>query len=238
MSEGGEAGLAKFFSGINYTNKRILDIGAGLGAAACYLAKHHDCEVIGIEINPGMVEQANDRVPAELKNRVKFVGYEAFNQLPFADQAFDVIYSKGVFAHLENKLPLFKEVNRCLTMQGVFLLNDWLSTSDQVWPTLIQEMAEAEDLTMFPTTVERYKEILTSTGFTIDTCEDTTAEYASYNQHIAERLQEPAIKTQMIAELSAQEHAMYVDSYQKIAQAMRAHELLCIKFLCHTTSTS
>ena len=39
----------------------VLDIGSGVGATACYLAKTHGCRVMGIDLHQSMVERAIER---------------------------------------------------------------------------------------------------------------------------------------------------------------------------------
>jgi len=73
MSEGGGAGIEQLFSGADLHGKRLLDIGSGLGGAACYLAAAYQARVTGLEVNSWMVAKATQNIPDSLQGRVDFV---------------------------------------------------------------------------------------------------------------------------------------------------------------------
>lgn len=102
MSEGGTKAIDRMFLSEDLRNKTILDIGFGLGGACIYLAEKHHATVFGVEINPWMVEESTRRTPSNLKHQVKFLQYHPEEKLPFADNFFDIVFSKGVLTHLKN----------------------------------------------------------------------------------------------------------------------------------------
>ena len=42
-------------------NSYVLDVGCGVGATACYLAKKLGCHVVGVDNHPGMIARSKDR---------------------------------------------------------------------------------------------------------------------------------------------------------------------------------
>ena len=61
-------GVTKHFGGLKATrelvelchidkNKYILDIGCGVGAAACYITKKYGCKVVGVDISEKIIER-------------------------------------------------------------------------------------------------------------------------------------------------------------------------------------
>lgn len=67
---------------------RILDVGTGTGAAAFFLAERYpEAEVVGIDVSPEMIAQAEAKA-AERGSRVRFVVADAAG---FEDEAFDLI---------------------------------------------------------------------------------------------------------------------------------------------------
>jgi ubiquinone/menaquinone biosynthesis C-methylase UbiE len=139
MSEGGATAVERMFTNIDTQNKKILDIGFGLGGVAFYLAEKYNAFVTGIEINPWMVEEATRRTPTHLKSRVKFVCYNKPPLLPFSETSFDIVLSKGVLTHVREKLPLFKEIFRVLANDGILVIDDWLSPTQNKWGERLQK---------------------------------------------------------------------------------------------------
>jgi ubiquinone/menaquinone biosynthesis C-methylase UbiE len=240
MSEGGSLAVEKLFQGIDPRNKRIVDIGSGIGGPALYLAQTYKARITGLEINPWMVEESTRRITPEHRELVDFL-LITDNNLPFADASIDIVCSKGVFAHVQDKAPLFKEVFRVLKPGGLFLVNDWLSPIQGSWSENVKRMVELDGLTeiiMFAETDVRYAKLLTAAGFTRINATDQTAEYSTYNRAIVRNLSQlPATKT---AELRATFGPSFIqnaiEGYSLIAQAQEDRELLVYKFMANKSS--
>jgi len=85
--------------------RRVLDLGTGTGKAARVVAKRFlQAEVVGVDLSPAMVEEAQKVLPAELCGRVRFEVADA-SRLPFEDGAFDLVV-------LLNMIPFFGELAR------------------------------------------------------------------------------------------------------------------------------
>src|SRR5437763_8087818 len=93
----------------------ILDAGCGTGQTAAYLYQHYKSQVIGIEINPIMVEKAISRFEKQQLPISLIQG--SIEEIPFADQTFDFILSESVLAFV-NKSKALKEFNRVLKKGG------------------------------------------------------------------------------------------------------------------------
>lgn len=236
MSEGGSIAIEKLFNGINPTNKHIVDIGSGLGGLAFYLAKTYNARVTGLEINPWMVEESTRRIPSELAAHVNFLLVTTANTLPFDDASIDIVCSKGVFAHVQHKEPLFKDVFRILKQEGLFLINDWLSATQGSWSENVQKMVELDGLTeiiMFAETDASYAAVLQHAGFSAVTITDQTGEYSAYNKNIVRKLRELADdeKHQLNTTFGPMFVQNAIDGYSLIAQAQEDGELLVHKFM-------
>jgi ubiquinone/menaquinone biosynthesis C-methylase UbiE len=71
--------------------KYVLDVGSGVGATPCYLAKAADCRVMGVDLVDKMIEQSRERAKAEgVEDRVEFRVADA-RKLPFEDNLFDAV---------------------------------------------------------------------------------------------------------------------------------------------------
>jgi SAM-dependent methyltransferase len=138
----------------------ILDAGCGTGQTAAYLYQHYKSQVIGIEINPIMVEKAISRFEKQQLPISLIQG--SIEEIPFADQTFDFILSESVLAFV-NKPKALKEFNRVLKKGGRLIANEMTINR----PVSQQEAAEimnfyAVDSLLFE---EDWKQLLQAAGF-------------------------------------------------------------------------
>jgi len=105
-------------------DKYVLDIGCGVGATPCYLAKRHGCRVVGVDISEGMIDRSNARAKREgLEDRVEFRVADAQN-LPFQDALFEVVICESVTAFVEDKQRAVSEYVRVTKPGGYVGLNE------------------------------------------------------------------------------------------------------------------
>jgi ubiquinone/menaquinone biosynthesis C-methylase UbiE len=95
---------------------RVLDLGTGTGVVAISLAERYpDAEVVGIDLSPGMIEEARRTLPPGLSGRVGFeVGDAA--ALEWSDGHFDLVV-------LSNMIPFFDELARVVAPGGTLVLS-------------------------------------------------------------------------------------------------------------------
>ncbi|MBX9744707.1 MAG: methyltransferase domain-containing protein [Chlamydiales bacterium] len=232
MSEGGEA-LALMFKDVSIQGKKALDIGSGLGGVAYYLAKEHDCQVTGLEINPWMVKEAEERAPKEIKNKLDFVLSTSNDHLPFDNESFDVVYSRGVFCHIENKQGILNECYRILKPGGVLVVNDFLSSIKGNWGEHVKRLVELEGLPIYAETIDGYIEVLNKAEFKGTKVLNLTEKYALYNEEIVSRLKTSEKKEAFIQSFNEKLHAEAIEGYSAIAQAMQKSEGMIVQFVAH-----
>jgi SAM-dependent methyltransferase len=102
----------------------VLDVGCGLGGAARYLALEYGCRATGIDLTDAYVH-----VAAELARLVGLERSVAFTQgsavaLPFADAAFDVVWTEHVQMNIADKPAFYRELARVLTPGGCLVFHD------------------------------------------------------------------------------------------------------------------
>ncbi|MFP5116326.1 class I SAM-dependent methyltransferase [Bacillaceae bacterium C204] len=106
----------------NITNKsRILDAGCGTGQTAAYLYQHYFAKVVGLEINPIMIEKARTRFQS-LNFPIKLI-QGSVEKLPFKDNSFDFVLSESVLAFV-NKPAALREFFRVLKNGGRLIANE------------------------------------------------------------------------------------------------------------------
>jgi SAM-dependent methyltransferase len=90
----------------------VLDVGCGVGATPCYLAKAADCRVVGVDLLERMIEQSRARAKAEgVEDRVEFTVADARN-LPFEDNLFDAVIMESLNVFFKDRREAMSEYKR------------------------------------------------------------------------------------------------------------------------------
>jgi phosphoethanolamine N-methyltransferase len=229
LSEGGTDAVDDMVRGheMEIEGKRLLEIGCGYGGATQHLARRFQASVDGVEINHPMVDEANRRVPVELRHRVRIVYYDDVRHLPFSDASFDFAYAKEVLLHLDRreKEALFKEVARVLKPGSCLVLLEWLSPTSGSWGPRVQAVAEADGLTLQACTEQEYVETANNAGLELVSMVSRSREYAAYNREIASYLGRPDVLPQLQKRFADEYIRKNICGYETLSEAMAEDEL-------------
>ena len=161
MSPGGERNLAMLFGDRDIKGKRLLDIGCGGGGPGLKLVEERGVELVGLDVEPLMVEGARRRAKERgLEERAEF-HVVVPGPFGFADSSFDITMSCGALFYTEDKLSMIKEFYRVLKPGGLMACYDWMS----------REVELSEDFTSvvgdkaFMMPLEHHGELLHEAGF-------------------------------------------------------------------------
>jgi len=120
------AGVANPFSlGRLSPGERVLDVGCGSGTDTLVAAQMvtPTGHVTGIDMTPEMLAKARGAAAEMTTANVEFVEGDV-EQLPFADQSFDVVISNGVIDLIPDKDAVFSGLFRVLRPGGRIQLAD------------------------------------------------------------------------------------------------------------------
>lgn len=109
--------------------QELLDVGCGTGPMIELLLKEFpDKSYTGIDLTPRMIEVAQEKK----LNHTRFLVGDSEN-LPFAENTFDVIVCTNSFHHYPNPQAFMKEASRVLKDGGRLILRDYTSNKIMVW---------------------------------------------------------------------------------------------------------
>ena len=137
---------------------RILDLGTGTGVVARSLAdRYPSADVVGIDLSPGMIEEARRQLPPELAGRLRFEVGDA-SALDRPDGSCELVT-------LSNMIPFYDELARIVAPGGtlVFSFSRGAETPIYVAPGRLREelgrrgFAEFAEFSAEPATALRAK---------------------------------------------------------------------------------
>jgi phosphoethanolamine N-methyltransferase len=164
MAPGGEGNVANIAEGLDMRDRRVLDIGCGIGGPAFFLVRNYGANVVGTDLEPQLIELAKQRAKQYgLESKTEFQVVEA-GPLEFPDESFDFVVSSGAFTQISNKLKMFKEALRVLKPGGVFSCYDWMK-SEGDYSEDMHYWFKLEGLTYAMVTPDHQNEILREAGF-------------------------------------------------------------------------
>ncbi|NKQ54963.1 methyltransferase domain-containing protein [Amycolatopsis sp. K13G38] len=105
-------------------DKHVLDIGSGYGGAARFLARTYGCKVTCLNLSE--VENERNRqynAEAGLGELIDVVD-GSFEDLPFEDNVFDIVWSQDAMLHSGDRAQVLGEVTRVLKPRGEFIFTD------------------------------------------------------------------------------------------------------------------
>ena len=105
------------FKDIDFQNKRVLDIGCGLGESSIFFAKK-GAHVSAIDISEGVIEKGREKALEE-GVKIEFYVTNGEDLSLFEDNTFDYIYAANLLHHLAID-EIIKEVNLKLIKGGSF----------------------------------------------------------------------------------------------------------------------
>jgi arsenite methyltransferase len=167
-------GTTKHMGGLETTQKLIelchvsetdyvLEVGCGVGATACYLARTFGCRVVGLDLRESMVARCRERAKRDgVTDRVEFRVADALH-MPFPDALFDVVVCESVATFIEDKQRVVSECVRVSKPGGHVGLNEeiWLQVPP---PELILDVQRIWDVKAGIPTRDGWLELLVGAG--------------------------------------------------------------------------
>jgi len=149
----------------------VLDIGAGIGGPARFLAATYGCRVTGVDLSEPFVDAARYLTERTgLSGKVSFQTAGALD-LPFDDGSFDVALLQHVAMNILDRPRLYREIRRVLKAGGRFATFDVVLRGDE--PHYPVPWARTPE-TSFLLTADATREAIEPAGFRTLAWQDDT----------------------------------------------------------------
>jgi SAM-dependent methyltransferase len=165
---------------------RVLDIGAGYGGSARYLARTFGCRVSCLNIS----ETQNDT--NRVKNRQQgladlvSVVHGVFEDIPEAEASYDVVWSQDAILHSDQRARVLAEVFRVLQPGGLFIFTDPMQ-ADDCPPDVLQPVYDRLSLTSLGS-FRFYREVAQQVGFEVLDQVELTEQLRTHYARVGEEL--------------------------------------------------
>jgi len=166
LSPGGAEEIARVLDGLDLSGMTVVDIGCGAGGITAALARDFGAaRVIGLDVEETVCATARARAAtAGVAERVEIRRVEP-GPIPLPDASADLVFSKDLIVHIEDKHALAADVFRVLRPGGWFAASDWLIGHDGEPSPEMAAYIAAEDLDFRMASPARYRDALESAGF-------------------------------------------------------------------------
>tara|TARA_R110002020_G_scaffold98736_8_gene234806 strand:+ start:535 stop:1371 length:837 start_codon:yes stop_codon:yes gene_type:complete len=166
LSPGGPDEVRRVVEDLDFSGKRVLDIGCGSGGITLFLAREYrPAEIVGYDVEQPVVDLATKRAREQgLDGIASFVRGEP-GPLPFPVESFDIVFSKDALIHVADKEALFTDIFRLLKPGGRFAASDWLTSHDGAPSEAMRTYLAAEGLSFGMASAARYERAMAQAGF-------------------------------------------------------------------------
>ncbi|WP_029895612.1 methyltransferase domain-containing protein [Desulfohalovibrio reitneri] len=121
--------MARKLSGLK-PGAKVIDLGAGFGGAARWLAKEHGCEVVALNLSEAQNKRDREMNKEQgLTDKVDVVD-AAFEKLDYPGETFDFVWSQDAILHSCEREKVMSEAARVLKPGGEMVFTDPMMTDD------------------------------------------------------------------------------------------------------------
>ncbi|MPZ00036.1 MAG: methyltransferase domain-containing protein [Actinophytocola sp.] len=165
----------------------VLDVGAGYGGAARYLARTYGCKVTCLNLS----EVENDRnrqhnAEQGLDHLIDVVD-GSFEDLPFDDNAFHAIWSQDAMLHSGDRVRVLQEISRVLKPGGELIFTDPMA-SDSADKAGLKPILDRLHLSSMGSP-SFYRRELSRLGMDVVEFDDRTPQLATHYGRVLEELE-------------------------------------------------
>jgi len=109
---------------------RLLDLGSGYGGTARHLVRNFGCKVAALNLSETENRRHREMNREQGLDHLIEVVDGNFEQVPYDDQSFEVVWSQDAFLHSPDRMQVLSEAVRVLKPGGELIFTDPMQTED------------------------------------------------------------------------------------------------------------
>ncbi len=224
LSPGGANEVDLIIGGVDLNQKKILDFGCGCGGAILHIAKKYSAsELMGVDIEESVINRATRLAATKsLERLAKFKLIER-GQLPFAENSFDVVFSKDALIHVPNKKWVFTQIIRVLKPGGCLIAGDWMTWERGYRTKEMQDYLDAEGLDFHMGSLGSYNLDLIGSGFVSICLQDRQEWYLAKAKEELNSLKND-LNNKIVSILGYEEAQRQIEVWQKMITVLASGE--------------
>lgn len=154
-------------------NSRAIDLGGAYGGSARYVASKFGCKAVSLNLSEVQNERARQQnADAGMAEQVEVVT-GSFEDVPFDNDSFDIVWSQDAFLHSGNREQVLAEIKRILKPGGEVIFTDPMQADNVTSGEDLQPVLDRINLTS-----------MGSPGFYRQKLTDLGLEEIGYENHV------------------------------------------------------
>lgn len=146
----------------------VLEVACNRGDNLIRIYTKYKCEIIGIDNDPVIVEQAKENIKIlDLDKEIEVKNMDAL-KLDFEDETFDLIINEAMLTMLPNeeKAKVLKNYYRVLKKGGYLLTHDVAVKNGKLpFEAIIRQLSKFANMKVYPLTVENWNKLFIENSF-------------------------------------------------------------------------
>ncbi len=169
-------------------NTKIIDLGGGFAGSARHLAKKYGCQVVVLNLSE-TENQRGRRMNKEqgLDHLIEVIDGN-YNNIPFDDDTFDIVWSEDAFLHSDDRNKAMQEASRVLKKGGDMIFTDPMQT-DNCDESVLQPIYDRINLSSLGSP-SFYKEAAKREGLTLKKFEEMTEHLINHYARVLKATEE------------------------------------------------
>lgn len=178
-----------------HKDRRVLDVGSGIGGPSRYIASKYGCKVVGLDLVSEHCTAAKALAKrVKLDDRVQYRQGDATN-MPFEDKSFDVVWTQHASMNIQDKEKLYFEMYRVLVTGGRLVIYDIFAGADEKTPAIYPVPWAKDNSISFLIRQQDARNLLKKIGFSEILWQDMTAASIEWIKQMIKKVQQSGSST-------------------------------------------